>query len=62
MPKQKTHRNTRLVLCTVVILGSGTYGYIVTADSAVAQAVAQGYIAIFLTIFVVVEVWKRNDD
>lgn len=51
--------NLRLVLCAVMILGSALYGVLIASNPRVASAIMLGYIALLLTIFVVVNVWKR---
>jgi len=49
----------RLWLCAGVILLSAGYGLLVTKDRRLAEAIALGYIAVVLTVFVVINVWKK---
>jgi hypothetical protein len=42
-----------------MILGSASYGVLVKKDPAIASAVAMGYVALILTIFVAVQVWRK---
>lgn len=49
----------RLALCAVMILLSAGYAVLVSKDKDLAEAVALGYIAVLLTIFTIVNVWKR---
>lgn len=49
----------RLALCAVMILISAGYAALVSEDRGLAEAVALGYIAVLLTIFTVVNLWKK---
>lgn len=51
--------SVRLLMCAVMIVGSAFYAVLVSQDTQVASAVALGYVALLLTIFVLVNVWKR---
>lgn len=50
---------TRLILVAVIIIGSSLYALLVVRDPSLASAVATGYVAIFLTIFTLINLWKR---
>lgn len=50
---------TRLILCGMMIVVSAIYGILVASNPRVASAIMLGYIALLLTIFVAVEVWKK---
>lgn len=50
----------RLWLCAGVILLSAAYGLLVAKDRRLAEAVALGYIGVVLTIFAVINVWKKS--
>jgi pilus assembly protein TadC len=52
--------NTRLILCAVIIIGSGLYALLVARDPDVASALMLGYVGVLLTIFVATEVWKKR--
>jgi len=51
--------NVRLWLCALIIVGSALYAVLVAYDPEIAQAVGVGYTAILLTIFLVINVWKK---
>lgn len=51
--------NARLLWIAIMILGSASYGVLVKKDPNVASAVALGYVGLILTIFVVVQVWRK---
>lgn len=51
--------STRLVWCGVIIIASALYGLLIVRDPEVAQAVAIGYVAALLTIFVILHIWRR---
>jgi ABC-type uncharacterized transport system permease subunit len=53
---------TRLFWSTVIIVGSVAYGTLVAVNPRVASAIMLGYIAALLTIFIVVDVWKKPHD
>lgn len=57
MPEMRP--NLRLGLCIVMIVGSAFYALLVTQNPSVASAVALGYVALLLTVFVLVNVWKK---
>lgn len=50
---------TRLRLTALMIIFSALYAVIVVQDPGVASAVSSGYIAILLTVFIIVEIWRR---
>lgn len=52
--------NSRLLLCAAMIVLSAVYGVLVSKDPSLASAISGGYIAVLLTIFVVVNVWKKS--
>ena len=47
------------MLCAVMILISASYAVLVAKDLELAKAVALGYIALMLTLIVIVNVWKK---
>lgn len=51
--------STRLKLSALMIFVSTIYGVVVAQDPDVAEAIALGYIAILLTVFILVNVWKK---
>lgn len=53
--------STRLLWISVAILLSISYGVIIAVNAAIATALVLGYVALLLTIFVLCEVWKRNE-
>lgn len=53
---------TRLFWVAVIIIGSFVYGIVIVANPRVASAIMLGYIAVLLTIFIVVDVWKKPHD
>lgn len=55
----KMNPRVRLAFCAAIILGSAGYAVLIANDPNVASAVAIGYVAVLLTIFTVVNVWKR---
>jgi len=52
---------SRLYLCGVVIVLSALYGLLVAQAPELAHALVTGYVALLLTIFVLVEVWKKHE-
>lgn len=58
MPKMKA--SVRLALCLVMIIGSALYGLLINYDPTIAEAVALGYVAFLLTVFVAVNMWKSQ--
>lgn len=50
---------TRLSWVGAVIVVSAFYALLVKKDPDVASAVAMGYVALFLTAFVLIERWKK---
>lgn len=57
---QPMRPSVRLMWCAVMIVGSALYGILVAADPRIASAVALGYVAVLLTIFVANEIWKKS--
>lgn len=55
----KMRPNARLLWVVVMILGSASYGVLVKKDPSVASAIALGYVGLILTIFVLVQVWRK---
>jgi hypothetical protein len=51
--------NCRLALCGIIIVGSALYSVLVVEDPRLAETLAIGYIAILLTVFTVVNIWKK---
>lgn len=49
----------RLWLCVVMIVLSAGYAVLVSKNVELAKAVALGYIAVMLTIIVIINVWKK---
>jgi cell division protein FtsW (lipid II flippase) len=49
----------RLALCGAMIVLSALYAVLVNKNPDLATAVAAGYVALLLTIFVSVNVWKK---
>lgn len=49
----------RLYICAAMILLSALYAVLVAKNLEIAKAVALGYIAIMLTLLVMVNLWKR---
>lgn len=58
----KMRPNARLLWCAIIILGSACYAVLCERDSGLAAAVALGYVAVLLTIFIVINVWKKPHD
>jgi hypothetical protein len=52
----------RLLLCGGLILVSAVYAVLVARDPAFAAAVAAGYVAIVVTVILVVNLWKKDED
>jgi 1,4-dihydroxy-2-naphthoate octaprenyltransferase len=52
----------RLALCAIIVAGSAGYGFLVSLDSGLADAVALGYVSVLLTIIVLIELGKRTHD
>lgn len=50
---------TRLTLSLVMIIGSALYGLLIAEDANIAEAVALGYVALLLTLFLAANLWKR---
>lgn len=51
--------STRLFWCGVIIIASALYGLLIVRDPEFASAIATGYVAALLTIFIIVHVWKK---
>lgn len=50
---------TRLALSLAMIIASATYGLLIVEDPNIAEAVAMGYVAVLLTVFFAVNLWKK---
>lgn len=51
----------RLKLAAGIIVVSLLYGYLVAEDASVASAIAVGYVALLLTVLVVINIWKKPE-
>jgi hypothetical protein len=51
----------RLFLCGVIILVSAVYAVLVASDPSFASAVASGYVAVVVTVILVVNIWKKGE-
>lgn len=49
----------RLYLTLVVIIASAAYAVTVTKDPAIASALASGYVALVVTVLVLINFWKK---
>lgn len=49
----------RLRLCMGVVLFSLLYGVIVVTNPEVASAIAAGYVAVLLTVLIMLNVWRK---
>lgn len=54
--------NTRLFWAAVMIFGSSLYGVLIFYNPRVASSIALGYIALILSIFIAIELWKKPHD
>lgn len=52
----------RLFWVAVMILGSAMYGVLISYNPRIASSIALGYIALILSIFIAIELWKRPHD
>lgn len=50
----------RLLLCGIVILISAVYTVLVVRDPSFASALASGYVALVVTVFLIVNLWKKT--
>lgn len=50
----------RLMLCGAIILASACYAVLVKTDPQVASAIASGYVAALVSVFVLLNVWKKQ--
>lgn len=50
----------RLSFSFLIIIFSGGYGVLVVKDPDIASAVMLGYVAILLTAFVLIELWRKK--
>lgn len=57
---QQMTPNTRLRLVAIMIMLSAIYAVLIVADREIAGVIAVGYIAIILTVFVLVNAWKSG--
>lgn len=49
----------RLVLCGALILISTIYAVLVARDPTTASAIAVGYVALVVTVILIVNIWKK---
>lgn len=54
--------STRLFWAAVMIFGSSLYGVLIVYNPRVASSIALGYIALILSIFIAIELWKKPHD
>lgn len=59
---QEMKPETRLALCIVIVVGSAAYAALVAYDRSLAYAVALGYLAVLLTIFVAMYIGKKKHE
>lgn len=52
----------RLALCAIVVAASAGYAVLVAADEGLASAVALGYVALLLTVLVIIAYGKRYHE
>lgn len=50
---------TRLYLCGFLLVISALYASLIAVNTAVATAVALGYVAVVVTIMLALNVWRR---
>lgn len=50
--------DTRLWVAALLIVGSSLYALLVVKDPSIASAVATGYVALFLSVFALINLWK----
>lgn len=55
----KMSASLRLFLCGVLILVSAVYAVLVARNPAFAAAIAAGYVAIVVTVMLIVNLWKK---
>lgn len=53
--------STRLIWIAATIFLSSIYGVVVVVAPTVASAIMLGYVGLLLTIFVLCEVWKKDE-
>lgn len=51
--------SVRLALVALLIVGSSIYGVLVVKSPALAAALSSGYVAVFLSIFLLIQLWKK---
>lgn len=51
----------RLIVCALMIVCSALYALLISLDRNLAEAVALGYIALLLTAFTLVHVWRQHE-
>lgn len=56
---QRMRPSVRLYLTLAVIVLSALYAVVVSQDPAIASAIASGYVAMLVTVLVVINVWKK---
>lgn len=56
----KMSASLRLFLCGVLILLSAIYAVLVARDPSLAAIVAIGYVAVVVTVILIVNLWKKE--
>lgn len=51
--------STRLRWCAAIIIVSAMYAVLIVKNPQVASAISSGYVAGLLTVFILVNVWKK---
>ena len=54
--------NTRLRMSIFMIVFSAVYAVLIAEDRDLAEVVAVGYIALLLTVFIIINMWKKDHD
>lgn len=54
--------NARLRWSIFMIVFSASYAMLIVEDRDLAEVVAVGYIALLLTVFAIVNIWKKHHD
>jgi hypothetical protein len=50
---------SRLITVAVIILFSAAYAVLVKKDPALASSIAAGYVAVLLSVVIVLNLWKK---
>lgn len=53
--------NVRIILVNFLLIMSAGYGFLSAKDDDLAHTLAIGYIALVLTLIVLLDTWKKND-